>query len=331
MFKKMSFILLGAATVFSGGSYLLDDRESHKAFAAEVERVTEEMVQVLEAKDSVVVVSDFAYLEPANEYFTFLEEEMERKELEQQKLAEEIRLAEEKKQKEIEEKLAKVEADKKAKEEAEKKAVEMAERVAKEKAEADKKAKEEAELAIKAENERKAKEEAARAKAKADAERVAKYNEAQAIKARLKKEEEAKKIAAQPKKAVAQPKKSSTPAASGNVEALAKIIHAEAKGEPYQGKVAVGAVILNRVVDGRFPNSVTGVIFQPKQFQPVTNGAYQSARPTDSDYQAAREALNGADPTGGATFFYAPSIATTKWHETLTPTGTIGGHRFFKN
>lgn len=315
MFKKISLLLLGTATIFSGGSYLLDNDESHKAYAKEVVQVAE----VLEAKETAVIVSDFAYLEPANEYFTFLEEEVKRKEMEEKKLAEEIRLAEEKKEKEIQEKLAKIESDKKAKEEAERKA--------KEKAEAEKQAKIEAEKAAKAEAERKAQEEKAKAAAKAEAERVAKYNEAQAVKAKLKKEEEAKKAAQAP----AQPKKSSTPAASGNVEALAKIIHAEAKGEPYQGKVAVGAVVLNRVDDGRFPNSVTGVIFQPKQFQPVTNGAYQSARPSNADYQAAREALNGADPTGGATFFYAPSIATTSWHETLTPTVTIGAHRFFKN
>ena len=111
---------------------------------------------------------------------------------------------------------------------------------------------------------------------------------------------------------------------------LARMIQAEAGGESYEGKLAVGAVILNRVKDRRFPNSVKGVISAPGQFEPYSNGRFQRVRPTSSDLKAAKEAMSGSDPTGGAVFFYAPTLTPQRWHETLTPTVTIGNHRFFK-
>lgn len=113
-------------------------------------------------------------------------------------------------------------------------------------------------------------------------------------------------------------------------EMLAKIIWAEARGESYEGKVAVGSVILNRLKDPKYPNSIKEIIFAPKQFEPVSNGMFQKAKPTTEEYLAAVEALNGVDPTKGATSFYAPSLVASKWHESLTYTTTIGVHRFFK-
>lgn len=113
-------------------------------------------------------------------------------------------------------------------------------------------------------------------------------------------------------------------------EMLAKIIWAEARGESYEGKVAVGAVILNRLKDPKYPNSIKEIIFAPKQFEPVSNGMFLKAKPTTEEYLAAVEAFNGVDPTMGATSFYAPSLVISKWHESLTYTTTIGVHRFFK-
>lgn len=314
MQKKLSFILISSMMLLSLGVYFLVVNGENYVYAQELKNSHEEVV-ILEIADAI---SEFAYVDQPEEYFTFLEEEMERQELEKRKIEEAIVLAEKQKAKEEADKLAKIEADKKAKEEAEIAKVE-AEKLAK--LEAEKKEKEEKEKRLRLEEER---------KVKVAAEREAKYKEAQAIKEKIKAKST---VATKPAVSTVKPKTTNTPtnAPSSDVEALAKIIHAEAKGEPYQGKLAVGAVILNRVADSRFPNSITGVIFAPKQFQPVTNGAYQNARPTNDDYRAAKEALNGSDPTGGATFFYAPSSATTKWHETLTHTTTIGGHKFFKN
>lgn len=115
------------------------------------------------------------------------------------------------------------------------------------------------------------------------------------------------------------------------LEMLAKIIHAEAKGEVYNGKVAVGAVIINRLQSGSFSNTLQGVITAEKQFEPVANGTFAKAQPTAEDYEAAIESFNGVDPTGGATFFYAPSIVRSDFHESLKYTTTIGNHRFFRN
>ncbi len=114
---------------------------------------------------------------------------------------------------------------------------------------------------------------------------------------------------------------------SDDVNMLARAIHAEAKGEPYEGMVAVGAVILNRVRHSSFPNTIAGVVYQPCAFEPVKNGAINEA-PNDQAFKAARDALNGWDPTGGAIYFWNPSTATSKWIWTRQITLTIGRHVF---
>lgn len=115
-----------------------------------------------------------------------------------------------------------------------------------------------------------------------------------------------------------------------DVDMLAKIIWAEARGEPYKGKLAVGAVVVNRVKSPKFPNTIRDVIYAPKQFTPVSNGQFDRATPGEEEYRAAKEALSGLDPTNGALYFYAPNLTTQRWHETLTHTVTIGSHKFFK-
>ncbi len=91
-----------------------------------------------------------------------------------------------------------------------------------------------------------------------------------------------------------------------DLEMLAKIVYAEAVGEPYEGMVAVGAVIMNRIKSTSFPNSLVDVIFQRGQFTPISNGQYNRAKPTDSYYRAAEDALRGIDPVEGALFFNDP-------------------------
>ncbi len=114
---------------------------------------------------------------------------------------------------------------------------------------------------------------------------------------------------------------------SDDVNLLARTIFAEAKGEPYEGKVAVGAVILNRVRNPAFPNTMAGVVYQPCAFEPVKNGAINQA-PDDEAFRAARDALNGWDPTSGALYFWNPATATSRWIWTRTITLRIGKHVF---
>ncbi len=97
---------------------------------------------------------------------------------------------------------------------------------------------------------------------------------------------------------------------SDDVNMLARAIHAESKGEPYTGQVAVGAVILNRVRSAKFPNTIAGVVYQPCAFEPVKRGTINET-PGDSAYKAASDALNGWDPTGGALYFWNPATATS--------------------
>lgn len=108
---------------------------------------------------------------------------------------------------------------------------------------------------------------------------------------------------------------------------LARIISAEARGEPYVGQVAVGAVVLNRVEHPSFPNSVSGVVYQPGAFTAITDGQINEAI-TDSAYRAAKEALNGNDPTGGAIYYYNPSKTSNKWIRTRPVITQIGEHLF---
>ncbi len=111
---------------------------------------------------------------------------------------------------------------------------------------------------------------------------------------------------------------------------LARMISAEARGEPYEGQVAVGAVILNRVAHPSFPNTLSGVLFQPNAFSPVADGAFDSVEITDSARRAAQDALNGNDPTGGALYFFNPKTSTSDFIFTLDVIMTIGRHNFAK-
>jgi len=108
---------------------------------------------------------------------------------------------------------------------------------------------------------------------------------------------------------------------------LARLVNGEARGEPYIGQVAVAAVVLNRVRSSSFPDTVSGVIFQPGAFDAVWDGQFDLT-PTDSCIRAARDALNGWDPTGGCVYYYNPSTATNEWIWTRQVQLTIGQHAF---
>ena len=111
---------------------------------------------------------------------------------------------------------------------------------------------------------------------------------------------------------------------------LARMISAEARGEPYSGQVAVGAVILNRVKHPSFPNTISGVLYQPGAFSSVADGQFYSVQITDSAHKAAQDALNGSDPSGGAIYFYNPAKSTSKWIFSRETILTIGDHVFAK-
>jgi N-acetylmuramoyl-L-alanine amidase len=119
----------------------------------------------------------------------------------------------------------------------------------------------------------------------------------------------------------------SVQANSNDVYLLAAAIHGEARGEPYIGKVAVGAVILNRVKHPNFPNTIAGVIYQPNAFTAVADGQINLA-PDEESIRAARDALNGWDPTYGAIYYYNPAKATSKWIWSRPVHIVIGNHRF---
>ncbi|MTV50715.1 spore cortex-lytic enzyme SleB [Heliobacillus mobilis] len=112
---------------------------------------------------------------------------------------------------------------------------------------------------------------------------------------------------------------------------LARAIHGESRGEPYEGQVAVGAVILNRSKHPSFPNSVNGVIFQPGAFTAVDDGQIWTPMPDDaSAVKAARDALAGWDPTGGCIYYWNPATATSQWIWSRPVVKTIGKHYFAK-
>ena len=114
---------------------------------------------------------------------------------------------------------------------------------------------------------------------------------------------------------------------SGNVNLLARIIEGEAADESYTGKVAVGAVIVNRTQSGSFPNSIAGVIYQPHAFESVTNGQYTRSV-SDESVRAAQAAISGYDPTGGALFFWNPSKLVNAWIWSRSIVTQIGRHVF---
>ena len=116
---------------------------------------------------------------------------------------------------------------------------------------------------------------------------------------------------------------------SSNVNLLARLIYGEARGEPYSGQVAVGAVVLNRVKSSSFPNSISGVIYQSGAFNVVSDGQI-NLTPNSTAKKAAQDALNGWDPSYGAIYYFNPSTATNKWIWSRPMTVTIGKHRFCK-
>lgn len=108
---------------------------------------------------------------------------------------------------------------------------------------------------------------------------------------------------------------------------LAKLVHSEARGESYTGQVAVAAVVLNRVDDSRFPNTIAGVIYQPWAFTAINDGQF-NLEPNNTAYQAARDAMNGWDPTYGAVYYYNPKTATSAWIRSTKTVTVIGRHVF---
>ena len=116
---------------------------------------------------------------------------------------------------------------------------------------------------------------------------------------------------------------------SSNLNLLARVIYGEARGEPYTGQVAVGAVILNRVKSSKFPNTISGVVYQSGAFDAVADGQV-NLNPDSTAKKAAQDALNGWDPSYGAIYYFNPSTATNKWIWSRPLTVTIGKHRFCK-
>ncbi|AYD41236.1 spore cortex-lytic enzyme [Clostridium fermenticellae] len=114
-----------------------------------------------------------------------------------------------------------------------------------------------------------------------------------------------------------------------DVTLLARLINGEARGEPYEGQVAVGAVVLNRTRDPKFPSTVAGVIYQPGAFTAIVDGQIH-ANLEQSSINAARDALNGWDPSGGAIYYFNPATATSKWIWSRPLIKIIGKHRFCK-
>ena len=140
-------------------------------------------------------------------------------------------------------------------------------------------------------------------------------------------------VGAATSKALGIPAKKAKTATRGNVtrsnelNTLARAINGEARGEPYIGQVAVAAVILNRVDNPKFPNTIAGVIYQPGAFTAVADGQ-MNLEPNDSARKAAQDALNGWDPSGGAMYYFNPAKATSKWIWSRPLIKIIGKHYF---
>ena len=111
---------------------------------------------------------------------------------------------------------------------------------------------------------------------------------------------------------------------------MSQVVYAESKGEPYEGKVAVASVILNRALNSGFPNTIEGVIYQPRAFSCIVDGQI-NVEPTQECFDAVYDALSGNDPTGDAVFFYNPDIATCSWMQSVEKHNviSIGQHLFF--
>ncbi len=122
-----------------------------------------------------------------------------------------------------------------------------------------------------------------------------------------------------------------TSKSTNDVQLLARAVNGEARGEPYEGQVAVAAVILNRVKHSSFPNTIAGVIYQPGAFTAVSDGQINVPISSDSTvYKACRDAMNGWDPSGGAIYYFNPDTATNAWIWSRPLIKQIGKHRFCK-
>lgn len=118
-------------------------------------------------------------------------------------------------------------------------------------------------------------------------------------------------------------------AATSDLQLMARAVNGEARGEPYTGQVAVAAVILNRVKHSSFPNTISGVIYQPGAFTAVADGQINAPISADSTvYKACRDAMNGWDPSGGAIYYFNPDTATSSWIWSRELIVQIGKHRF---
>lgn len=135
------------------------------------------------------------------------------------------------------------------------------------------------------------------------------------------------KVGAQTLAALGIPAGSASSSGNNDVALLARLISAEARGEPYSGQVAVGAVVMNRIRHPSFPNSMSGVIYQSGAFSCLSDGQFNQPV-ADSAYRAARDAINGWDPSGGAIYYFNPGTATSKWIWSRPLIVTIGKHRF---
>ena len=131
-----------------------------------------------------------------------------------------------------------------------------------------------------------------------------------------------------------EPKTAMVDAASSSksdIQLMARAINGEARGEPYEGQVAIGAVILNRVKHASFPNTIAGVIYQSGAFTAVADGQINQPIASGSTVvKAARDAMNGWDPSGGAIYYFNPKTATSKWIWSRKQIKTIGQHIFCK-
>ena len=114
---------------------------------------------------------------------------------------------------------------------------------------------------------------------------------------------------------------------SGDIDLLARVIQAEAGAEPYLGKVAVGGVIMNRIQNSKFPNTMAGVVYQPHAFESVSNGTIYNPVSSDS-HKAARDSMGGWDPSGGALYFFNPAKTNHPWIWARTIINRIGKHVF---
>ena len=122
---------------------------------------------------------------------------------------------------------------------------------------------------------------------------------------------------------------SSSSSYNSNLNLLARVIYGEARGEPYTGQVAVGAVVMNRIKSSSFPNTLAGVVYQSGAFDAVKDGQV-NLTPNSTAKKAAQDAMNGWDPSDGAIYYFNPSTATNKWIWSRPMTVTIGKHRFCK-